>query len=113
MPERQPKPISAAQRRARLQRVTRIARRFGFLGRVEYRHVSTDSGGAQYRIGASAAEDVLTVYDRAFERDADPEDYSLEAIVGHERGHQLILRHPYLSRMLAQWGMLASEEILA
>ena len=55
----------------------------------------------------------MIVYAKAFELDADPEEFSLEAIIAHERGHQLIIRHPYLSQQFARWGMLASEEILA
>jgi hypothetical protein len=113
MPERLPKPISATQRRVRLQSVRRIARGLGFVGRVEYRHVSTDSGGAQYGNGPTAAEDLLTVYAKAFERDADPEDFSIEAILAHERGHQLLLRHPRLSRLVLHGSGLASEEVLA
>ena len=49
----------------------------------------------------------------AFERDADPHDFSLEAILAHERGHQLIVWHSQLSRILAKGIELVSEEILA
>jgi hypothetical protein len=76
MPEHSPKPLSAAELRARQRRVQRIARRMGFVGGVEYRHVHSRSGGAQYCQAATAANDQLIVYAEAFERDADPDDFS-------------------------------------
>lgn len=57
-----------------------MARALGFVGRVEYRHVYSASGGAQYGHGAEVESDLLTVYAEAFDRDADPEDFSLSAI---------------------------------
>ncbi|HEX3147001.1 MAG TPA: hypothetical protein VHR66_02900 [Gemmataceae bacterium] len=55
---------------------------------------------------------MLIVYIEAFERDADPNEFSLNAIPAHERGHQLFVRHSGLANCLA--GMsLASEEVLA
>src|SRR2546421_6255 len=81
-----------ARRRARRKRVARIARALGFVGHVEYRHVYSQTGGAQYGQGTTAAEDLLTVYAEAFDRDADPDDFSLDAILAHERGHQLLAR---------------------
>src|SRR5436309_10639312 len=97
----EPRPLSAGQRRARRRRVARLARAFGFVGRVEYRHVFSQTGGAQYGRGSTAEEDLLTVYAEAFERDADPEDFSLEAILAHERGHQLLVRHPRIAQRVA------------
>ena len=92
----------------------RIAREVGFVGRVEYRHVYSQTGGAQYGRGSTAGEDLLTVYAEAFERDADPEDFSLKAIVAHERGHQLLARHPRIAKRVAAASISAgSEEILA
>jgi len=85
----------------------------GFTGRVEYRHVYSRSGGAQFGLGSRAGEDLLTVYAEAFERDADPEDFSLHAILAHERGHQLLARHPRIARRVAGRMSVASEEILA
>ena len=82
------------------------------MGNVEYRHVYSQSGGAQYGQGTTADDDLLIVYAEAFERDADPEDYSLEAIIAHERGHQILARHPRIAK-LAAGVSLASEEILA
>jgi len=82
------------------------------VGRVEYRHVYSQTGGAPYARGSTAAEDLLTVYAEAFERDADPDDFSLEAIVAHERGHQLLARHPRIAKRVAGVSE-ASEEILA
>ena len=84
-----PRPLTLAERRARYRHVVRHGRDLGFVGRVEYRHVYSQTGGAQYGRGSTANEDLLTVYAEAFERDADPEDFSLEAILAHERGHQL------------------------
>ncbi|MFI5460349.1 MAG: hypothetical protein ACHRXM_33445 [Isosphaerales bacterium] len=86
----------------------------GFVGRVEYRHVYSQTGGAQYGRGSTADDDLLTVYAEAFERDADPEDFSLEAILAHERGHQLLARHPRIARRVTTVRISAgSEEILA
>src|SRR5437868_5770647 len=98
MPEESPRPMSATEKNERQARVKRIAGQFGFIGTVEYRHVSTGSGGAQYGIGSTAAEDLLIVYPKAFERDSDPDDFSLEAIIAHERGHQRICRDQTLRR---------------
>jgi hypothetical protein len=90
----------------------REARSLGFVGRVEYRHLYSQSGGAQYVRGTGEGGDVLTVYAEAFDRDADPEDFSLRAILAHERGHQLLARHPRLSVLLAGVSP-AAEEVLA
>lgn len=70
------------------------------------------SGGAHYGRGSSQKVDLLTVTAEAFERDADSEDFSLLAIVAHERGHQIVARHPRLSRRLSG-SSLAAEEVLA
>src|SRR6266849_6137576 len=45
--------------------------------------------------------------------DADPEDFSLEAILAHERGHQLLARHPRIAKRVVGHISTASEEILA
>jgi hypothetical protein len=87
MTSHRPDPISAAELRRRRARVQRLARDVGFVGRVVYRHVATQSGGAQYGRGAGDQGDVLMVHAEALDRDADPEDFSLRAIVAHERGH--------------------------
>jgi len=55
---------------------------------------------------------LLTVYAEAFERDADPEDFSLAAMIAHERGHQILARHPRLAKHVAGVSE-ASEEILS
>jgi hypothetical protein len=83
------------------------------VGRIEYRHVYSQTGGAQYGQGSSAEEDLLTVYAEAFERDADPEDFSLAAILAHERGDQLLARHPRIAKRVAGRLSVGSEEILA
>jgi len=82
------------------------------VGRVEYRHVYSRTGGAQYGLGSTAAEDLLSVDAEAFERDADPDDFSLEAILAHKRGHQLLARHPRIAKRVAGVSE-SSEEILA
>jgi hypothetical protein len=107
-----PGSLTPAERRSRRNRATRIARRLGFVGSVEYRHVYSQAGGAQYCRGNTPEEDLLTVYAEAFERDADPDDFSLEAMIAHERGHQVLARHPRLSALPASAGP-AAEEVLA
>ncbi len=113
MSERTPPPLSPAELRARRSRVARVAKRLGFVGRVEYRHVYSRSGGAQYGLARAPAEDLLTVYAEAFERDADPEDFSLEAMIAHERGHQLLARHPRLAKFVLARLSEVSEEVVA
>lgn len=113
MPERQPVPISVGQARARRRRVRRIAAGLGFVGRVRYLHVYSLAGGAQYGLASSEEHDLLTVYAEAFERDANPEDFSLEAIIAHERGHQLLARHPRLAPRIAGRTSAVGEEVLA
>src|SRR5436190_24139639 len=108
-----PKPLTPSERKARRRRVARLAHGLGFGGRVEYRHVYSQTGGAQYGRGSTAAEDLLTVYAEAFERDADPEDFSLAAMLAHECGHQLLARHPRIAKRVAGRISAASEEILA
>lgn len=108
-----PQPLTSVQRRARHSRIVRLARESGFVGRVEYRHVFSQTGGAQYGRGSTTEEDLLTVYAEAFERDADPKDFSLAAIMAHERGHQLLARHPRIAKRVAGRISAASEEILA
>lgn len=107
-----PQPIEPAELRRRRSVVLRLARAVGFVGRVEYRHVYSQSGGAQYGRGAEAGADLLTVYAEAFDRDANPDDFSLSAIIAHERGHQILVRHPRLSALLAS-ASAAAEEVLA
>lgn len=85
----------------------------GFEGMIEYRHVLTISGGAEFGQGSKANEDLLTVYAEAFDRDADPDDFSLDAIIAHERGHQILARHPKIDRAVRGRMSLAGEEILA
>jgi len=108
----EPRLLSPAEQRARLRRAAHIARQFGFVGRVEYRHIYSQTGGAQYGRGSSQESDILTVYAEAFERDADPEDFSLEAMIAHECGHQILGRHPRIAKRVAGISQ-ASEEILA
>jgi hypothetical protein len=88
-------------------------RDFGFTGQVDYLHAFTDSGGAQYRRGRDADQDLLVVYAKAFLRDATPDDFSLEAIIAHERGHQLLVRHPRLARMTSGKISIVGDEFLA
>jgi hypothetical protein len=112
MAAQSPRPLSAAELLARQNRVARLAETVKFVGNVAYRHLCSQTGGAQYGRGITDDDDLLTVYAEAFERDADPEDFSLEAIIAHERGHQILARHPRLAKLTA--GIpLVSEEILA
>ena len=113
MATQQPEPITAAEHHRRLRRVTRIARHFGFIGRVEYRHVLSNAGGAQFGLGSSLEHDLLVVYAEAFLRDADPEDFSLEAVLAHECGHQGVHREAAWQRFLAGPITPAAEEVLA
>lgn len=83
------------------------------MGTVEYRHVYSKSGGAQYGQGETAADDLLIVYAEAFDRDANPEDFSLTAILAHECGHQILARHERIARQVKGKTSDASEEILA
>jgi hypothetical protein len=85
----------------------------GFMGHIEYRHESSRTGGAQYGLGISADEDALIVFADAFDRDADAEDFSLEAIIAHECGHQLLARNRRLKRNLPRTWSDAAEEIVA
>lgn len=55
----------------------------------------------------------MIVFAEAFERDADPDDFSLEAILAHERGHQLLVREERLSRTVPLDWSSAAEEIVA
>ena len=113
MSESIPSPISSQEQRSRLLRVRHVAKKLGFKGLVEYRHVVSNTGGAQYGIGSTADQDLLVVFADAFDRDADPNDFSLEAILAHERGHQLVVRHPKLAGWFARGTAVASEEIVA
>lgn len=113
MAEHSPQPISKSELTKRLERSTRIGRNLDFEGTIEYRHVYSQAGGAQYGQAASPDEDLLIVYAEAFERDADPDDFSLEAILAHERGNQLLARHERLQRNLPGGWSTGSEEIVA
>src|SRR5262245_21677108 len=108
-----PTPLTPAERRIRLSRIERIARQLGFVGGIEYRHVHSQAGGAQYGSGKAAEDDLLIVYAEAFDRDANPDDFSLTAILAHERGHQILLRHPRIAKRVAGRISEAGEEVLA
>ena len=107
-----PTPLNPSEKRSRQHRAAQIARALGFVGRVEYAHIYSQTGGAQYGQGSNVAQDVLIVYAEAFDRDADPDDFSLRAIIAHERGHQLLARHPRLSQRV-EGIAIGTEEILA
>jgi hypothetical protein len=93
--------------------VASIAAKLGFVGRVHYEHAYSAAGGAQYGLANSEQRDLLTVYAEAFDRDADPEDFSLEAIIAHERGHQLLARHPRLAPRVGGRTSAIGQEVLA
>src|SRR5215471_10479289 len=97
----EPRPLAAAERRARRRRVVRLERGLGFVGHIEYRHVYSLTGGAQCGRGSAAEEDLLTLYAEAFECDAGPEDFSLAAMIAHERGHPILARHPRIAKRVA------------
>jgi ribosomal protein L18 len=106
-----PKPLTDAEQRRRRGIVTRLARKLGFVGRVEYRHVLSRSGGAQYCQVKMPKNDVLIVYADAFDRDQSRADFSLTAIVAHECGHHLIAHHPRIAPRTVGISIV-SEEIL-
>jgi hypothetical protein len=107
------KPVSRSEQVRREQRAERIARSLGFVGHVEYRHVYSRSGGAQFVLGASSTTDLLIVYAEAFERDAGADDFSLEAMIAHERGHQLMARNQRLLRNVPNEWSESAEEVVA
>jgi hypothetical protein len=113
MSRRDPPPIGNLEARARRQRIGRMARSLGFRGRVEYRHVYSQTGGAQFCLGPSIDFDLLVVYAEAFERDADPEDFALQAIIAHECGHQRLLRDRTLVSIGHRVAGGVYEEVLA
>lgn len=113
MSSEQPPTISRSELHRRQKLVRELAGKLGYSGYVEYRHVLSQTGGAQFCLGPRREADVLTVYAEAFVRDANPNDFSLNAILAHECGHQLVFRHPKLSRWLQGKVTLPSEEALA
>jgi hypothetical protein len=54
----------------------------------------------------------MVVYAEAFERDANPDDFRLEALIAHECGHQRLFRVKNLREVLARFPE-EFEEILA
>lgn len=113
MSQPHPKPISKSESLERQRRVTEVARSLGFIGDIEYRHVYSQAGGAQFGLATSPEQDLLIVYAEAFERDANPEEFSLTAILAHERGHQLLARHERLTRNIPSGWSQVSDEIVA
>jgi hypothetical protein len=107
-----PAPLTPEGIRGRRRVILKIARSLSFVGRIEYRHVFSQSGGAQYGRGVAANGDLLTVFAEAFDRDADPSDFSMTAMIAHERGHQILARHPRLTALQSQMSA-AVEEVLA
>ena len=99
MPTPEPRPLTVAGRRARQRRVAKLAGQS--VSSVASCHVYSQSGGAQYGRGSTAGEDLLTVFAEAFERDADPEDFSLDAMIAHECGHQILARHARIAPRMA------------
>ena len=55
----------------------------------------------------------MAVYADAFVRDANPEDFSLEAIIAHERGHQLVYRTRRLPELFGGRIGPVTDELLA
>lgn len=108
-----PPPLTPWEQRERRRHATRLARELGFVGRMEYRHVYSNTGGASYGQSPLESMDLLIVYAEAFERDANPDDYSLRAIIAHECGHQILARHPRIAPRVAGRISPVGEEILA
>jgi hypothetical protein len=108
-----PRSISVSEQQRRIRRVTSLCAELGFVGNIEYRHVYSQSGGAQYCIGPTADDDIMVLYAEAFERDANPEDYDLEALIAHECGHQRLHRDANLRSVLDKFPGDHFEEILA
>ncbi len=108
-----PEPISPAELDARLERALAIAQELGFVGEVQYRHANSNSGGASYCLAPIIEQDMLIVYAAAFSRDAAGDDFSLEAIIAHERGHQLLHRDVQLLRVRPNEMSESTEEVLA
>jgi hypothetical protein len=113
MHERSPSPISAAEHQARRRRVEAAARRVGFVGEVEYQHAFRRTGGAHYAAGKRIDLDRLVVDAGAFVRDSAGDDFSLEAIIAHERGHQIVCRHERLRRNVPPGMSGITEEVVA
>lgn len=75
MQVRTPPELTSKQMQARLQRVERIARRMGFVGRIAYEHVYNNAGGASFGLAVREEDDLLAVFADAFDRDADPGEF--------------------------------------
>jgi hypothetical protein len=114
MPKRSfPPSLSVADERNRYNRAVKIANNLGFVGSIEYRHFYGRSGGAQYGQARLPEDDLLIIYADAFDRDTDPKEFSLEAIIAHERGHQVVVRHPRVSKLLVGLLTPSNEEVMA
>lgn len=109
----QPPAITLTERARRIDLVRHSAAKLGFRGRVEYWHRYGSEGPAQVRLGANITQDVLRVFSQVFERENDPQQFSLEAIVAHECGHQVFHRHRLLHRWFGSRVSLSHEEIIA
>jgi hypothetical protein len=106
-------PISKAEHDARLARAVKVARQLGFVGEVQYRHAYSKSGGAMFCLAPAIEHDLLIIYAEAFVRDAAGDDFSFEAIIAHERGHQLLYRHERLRRNKPTEMSDVTEEVLS
>src|SRR5687768_5113575 len=113
MHQRTPSPISAVEHQGRKRRLEAAARRVGFVGKVDYQHAFSRTGGAHYAAGEIVELDRLMVDAGAFVRDSAGDDFSLEAIIAHERGHQLVCRHERLRRNVPAPMSGVTEEVLA
>jgi hypothetical protein len=113
MSRREPQAIDNRETVRRQRYAVRLARSVGFRGCVEYRHAYSQTGGAQYCIGPEVDADVLLVYAEAFERDTDPHDFGLSAMVAHEAGHQRLVRNRDLCTLGRRLSGSIYEEVLA
>lgn len=64
-------------------------------------------------LAPTVEQDLLVVFAEAFRRDAAGDDFSLEAIIAHERGHQFLHRHKRFQRVKPKEMSNVTEEVLA
>src|SRR4051794_14914430 len=102
MTSRSPDSLSAAELRRRRARARRLARDVGFVGSVEYRHVASQSGGAQYGRGVGDRGDVLMAAGAGPDRDALIAKATAEVLAGGGRPEAAV-------RLVVElWGELGS-----
>ena len=109
----QPPPITLTERARRIDLIRQIATTLGFRGRVEYRHYYGSSGPAQLRLGRKIVDDEMRVFAQAFDWNDDSREFSVEAIIAHECGHQVYHRHRWVQRWFGSDISESQEEVIA